>query len=62
MKRSDILFLILFVAFIPTWLFISLQEYFDPILMLVIYPLVTIPLYMMKRKEEKKEEQKEKLK
>jgi len=62
LKNSSIVFLIIFVIFIPLWTYLSLEDYIDSFLMLGIYPVVIIPLYLLMKRYEKNEKNIEELK
>jgi len=46
---------------IPAFLFISMSKILDPVIMLILYPVVVIPLYYFYKKFEKQEKERSKL-
>jgi len=48
-------------VWIPAFLFISMSKILDPIIMLISYPVVVIPLYYFYKKFEKQEKERSKL-
>jgi len=60
-RKSDILEILLFVVWLPGWLVLNYLKILDPLIALIIYPIVVIPLYYYYKKFEAQEKEASKL-
>lgn len=60
LRKSDVFYLSLFCGWIPLFVILPSFKLIDPLIILGLYPVITVPLYLLYKKYDK-EEQRRKL-